>query len=272
MFFIPLAIGTPEGPQARNAVTMPVIPFFNRCRFGGTGPPAIHAPDFHFFTEYNAPRRRPSGMFVVCNCPALFESDTMIKSSVPPNAPIALPPLGAAYVEATNSFDLERLMATFAEDALGPHTAGAPKTRSLSRTIQHVTGRQVDTVRRCDETLCPTCLFTWRTARARGRPPTHFVTGDRRRGGQRKRAYRPCLAKRGSGRRQPKRDDCRPPQGPRRWPGRGSIHLERHGAGAIASWRRLSVQRDRQRLRSPSNLSRQLSLPPETSCRLALPA
>jgi hypothetical protein len=42
----------------------------------------------------------------------------MTKSSVPPNAPVALPPLVAAYVEATNSFDLERLMATFAEDAL----------------------------------------------------------------------------------------------------------------------------------------------------------
>ena len=42
----------------------------------------------------------------------------MVKSSVPPNAPVALPPLVAAYVDATNSFDLERLMATFAEDAL----------------------------------------------------------------------------------------------------------------------------------------------------------
>ena len=42
----------------------------------------------------------------------------MTKPSVPPNAPVALPPLVAAYVEATNSFDLERLMATFAEDAL----------------------------------------------------------------------------------------------------------------------------------------------------------
>jgi hypothetical protein len=41
-----------------------------------------------------------------------------MKSSVPPNAPVALPPLVAAYVEATNSFDLERLLATFAEDAL----------------------------------------------------------------------------------------------------------------------------------------------------------
>jgi hypothetical protein len=34
------------------------------------------------------------------------------------NAPIALPPLVAAFVEATNSFDLERLVATFADDAL----------------------------------------------------------------------------------------------------------------------------------------------------------
>jgi hypothetical protein len=42
----------------------------------------------------------------------------MMKSSLPPNAPVALPPLVAAYVEATNSFDLEGLMATFAEDAL----------------------------------------------------------------------------------------------------------------------------------------------------------
>ena len=43
----------------------------------------------------------------------------MMKSSVPPNAPVALPPLVAAYVEATNSFDLERLIVTFAEKALG---------------------------------------------------------------------------------------------------------------------------------------------------------
>jgi hypothetical protein len=40
--------------------------------------------------------------------------------STPPNSPQAppLPPLVAAYVEATNSFDLERLLATFADDAL----------------------------------------------------------------------------------------------------------------------------------------------------------
>jgi len=36
----------------------------------------------------------------------------------PPNAPAALPTLVAAYVESTNSFDLERLLATFADDAL----------------------------------------------------------------------------------------------------------------------------------------------------------
>jgi hypothetical protein len=42
----------------------------------------------------------------------------MPTSPHPPNAPPALPPLVAAYVEATNSFDLERLLATFAEDAL----------------------------------------------------------------------------------------------------------------------------------------------------------
>ena len=42
----------------------------------------------------------------------------MTKSSVSPNASVALPTLVAAYVEATNNFDLERLMSTFAEDAL----------------------------------------------------------------------------------------------------------------------------------------------------------
>jgi len=39
-------------------------------------------------------------------------------SFVQPNAPADLPPLVAAYVEATNSFDFERLIATFEEDAL----------------------------------------------------------------------------------------------------------------------------------------------------------
>jgi hypothetical protein len=72
----------------------------------------------HFLTEYKAPKRQPSGMFVARDCPPSFEPDIMMKSSVPPSTPVALPPLVAAYVEATNSFDLERLLATFAEDAL----------------------------------------------------------------------------------------------------------------------------------------------------------
>jgi hypothetical protein len=40
-------------------------------------------------------------MIVARNCPESFEPDTMMKSSVPPHA-AALPPLVAAYVEATN--------------------------------------------------------------------------------------------------------------------------------------------------------------------------
>jgi hypothetical protein len=47
----------------------------------------------------------------------LFEADTMVKSSVPPNAPVALPPPVATHVDATNSFDPERSVAAFAEDA-----------------------------------------------------------------------------------------------------------------------------------------------------------
>ena len=57
-------------------------------------------------------------MFVARNRPAAFEPDVMMKSLVPPNKPAAVPPLVAVYVEATNSFDLERLVATFADDAL----------------------------------------------------------------------------------------------------------------------------------------------------------
>ena len=43
-----------------------------------------------------------------------------MKSSIPKNVPVVLSPLIAAYVDATNSFDLERFVATFAEDALVP--------------------------------------------------------------------------------------------------------------------------------------------------------
>ena len=42
----------------------------------------------------------------------------MLASRHPPKASAELPPLVAAYVEATNSFDLDRLIATFADDAL----------------------------------------------------------------------------------------------------------------------------------------------------------
>jgi hypothetical protein len=42
----------------------------------------------------------------------------MPSSPSSPDAPIPLPPLVAAFVEATNSFDLDRLLATFADDAL----------------------------------------------------------------------------------------------------------------------------------------------------------
>jgi hypothetical protein len=42
----------------------------------------------------------------------------MPTSPHPPNARAALPPVVAAYVEATNSFDLQRLLAIFADDAL----------------------------------------------------------------------------------------------------------------------------------------------------------
>jgi hypothetical protein len=47
-------------------------------------------PILHFFTEYDAPSRRSSGMLVVCSGPAAFEPAPMMKSSVPPNAPVTL--------------------------------------------------------------------------------------------------------------------------------------------------------------------------------------
>ena len=57
-------------------------------------------------------------MLVACIRPTSFNVGIMMKPSVSPNGPVALPPLIAAYVEATNGFDLVRLMATFVEDAL----------------------------------------------------------------------------------------------------------------------------------------------------------
>jgi hypothetical protein len=57
-------------------------------------------------------------MFFTRRCSLPLESDTMTKSSASPNASVALPTLVAAYVAASNNFDLERLMSSFAEDAL----------------------------------------------------------------------------------------------------------------------------------------------------------
>jgi hypothetical protein len=73
---------------------------------------------FHFFTKYNALRRWSSSKLVARNYETRFGANTVMTSPVSPNASVLLPPLIAGYVEATNSFDLERLMATFAEDAL----------------------------------------------------------------------------------------------------------------------------------------------------------
>jgi hypothetical protein len=42
----------------------------------------------------------------------------MISSSPQQNTPVVLPPPVAAFVEATNSSDVQRLMDTFAENAL----------------------------------------------------------------------------------------------------------------------------------------------------------
>jgi hypothetical protein len=57
-------------------------------------------------------------MFIACACSTTFEPDTMKKSSAPPHFPVARPPIAADYIEATNNSNLERLMATFTEDAL----------------------------------------------------------------------------------------------------------------------------------------------------------
>jgi hypothetical protein len=82
---------------------------------GGSGKPSI----IQTFS-YRKPRARATaiGHHRRCNYSAAFEHDTMMKFSIPRNTLVALPPQVAAYVDATNSFDLERLLATFAQDAL----------------------------------------------------------------------------------------------------------------------------------------------------------
>jgi hypothetical protein len=55
---------------------------------------------------------------VARNYPTPSGADTVMTSTITPNASVLLPPLIAGYVEANNSLDLERLMADFADDAL----------------------------------------------------------------------------------------------------------------------------------------------------------
>ena len=77
----------------------------------------VHAIEFFIFSQ-NTTRQGVNRRVCSLGLLSSFELDTMMKSSVPPSAPVALPPLVATYVEATNSFDPKRLLATFAEDAL----------------------------------------------------------------------------------------------------------------------------------------------------------
>jgi hypothetical protein len=86
----------------------------SRWRAGGTG----SLRRSNIFLQHTTPQASAFGHVQGAQLSSTFEPGTMTKSSVPPNAPIALPPLVATYVEATNNFDLEGLIATFAEDAL----------------------------------------------------------------------------------------------------------------------------------------------------------
>src|SRR6266850_1930262 len=78
---------------------------------------AQQRPDLQFFTSYNKPELTNRCMLLK----VLHSRRLWTYMPSPPSssvAPISLPPLVAAFVEATNSFDLERLMVTFADDAL----------------------------------------------------------------------------------------------------------------------------------------------------------
>jgi hypothetical protein len=93
--------------------------FFIGWRLGGTGIPAPFRTGFSFFHRI---QRATASAIGHVGCRKLshtfFEAATMMMSPTPPNASVVLPPLVAAYVEATNNFDIARLLAIFAEDAL----------------------------------------------------------------------------------------------------------------------------------------------------------
>ena len=74
-------------------------------------------PDLQFFASDNKLKITNSGMLLGAPLPPrlwIYMQTSHSSSDVP----TTLPPLVAAIVEATNGYDLERLMATFADDAL----------------------------------------------------------------------------------------------------------------------------------------------------------
>jgi hypothetical protein len=92
-----------------------------------------HGPTFIFFRIQRA-KSLTVGHVHRAQMSISFRIDTMVKSSVPPHAPVALPPLVAAYVEAANSFDAERLMATFAEMLSSMISCGTTEESRLSES------------------------------------------------------------------------------------------------------------------------------------------
>jgi hypothetical protein len=76
---------------------------------------ASQRPDLQLFTSYNELRPTNWGMLLkmLSRRPWIYMPSPNSSSDAP-----TLPPPVAAFVEATNGFDLERLMVTFADDAL----------------------------------------------------------------------------------------------------------------------------------------------------------
>jgi hypothetical protein len=76
-------------------------------------------PIFQFFTRDNAPEHRPAAIVAKTTvCLPRPREPAMSPSCVPQIPHPKLPQLVAAYVQAINTFDLEGLLAAFADDAL----------------------------------------------------------------------------------------------------------------------------------------------------------
>ena len=73
------------------------MPFFNGWRSGGTGIPPPFRTRFFIFHKIQRAKALTIGHVGCVHCPALFEPDTMMKSSVSSNVPVAIPPLVVAY-------------------------------------------------------------------------------------------------------------------------------------------------------------------------------